>query len=78
MSHRRAVMLMILVTLLWSMAGVVSRHLEGARSFEVTFWRSAFNALALAVALTALRGPRLCPISPVRRAWSGPRVCAGQ
>jgi drug/metabolite transporter (DMT)-like permease len=59
MSHRRAVMLMILVTLLWSMAGVVSRHLEGARSFEVTFWRSAFNALALAVALTALRGPSL-------------------
>jgi drug/metabolite transporter (DMT)-like permease len=59
MSHRRAVMLMILVTLLWSMAGVVSRHLEGARSFEVTFWRSAFNALALAIALTALRGPRL-------------------
>ena len=59
MSHRRAVMLMILVTLLWSMAGVVSRHLEGARSFEVTFWRSAFNALALTVALTALRGPGL-------------------
>ena len=59
MSHRRAVMLMVLVTLLWSMAGVVSRHLEGARSFEVTFWRSAFNALALAVALTALRGPGL-------------------
>jgi drug/metabolite transporter (DMT)-like permease len=59
MSHRRAVMLMILVALLWSMAGVVSRHLEAARSFEVTFWRSAFNALALAIALTALRGPRL-------------------
>jgi len=59
MSHRRAVILMIVVTLLWSMAGVVSRHLEGARSFEVTFWRSAFNALALAIALTVLRGPRL-------------------
>ena len=55
MSHRRAVILMVVVTLLWSMAGVVSRHLEGARSFEVTFWRSAFNALALAIALTALR-----------------------
>jgi len=52
-------MLMIVVTLLWSMAGVVSRHLDSARSFEVTFWRSAFNALALAIALTALRGPRL-------------------
>jgi drug/metabolite transporter (DMT)-like permease len=50
---------MVAVTLLWSMAGVVTRHLEAARAFEVTFWRSAFNALALAAALTALRGPRL-------------------
>ena len=59
MGHRRAVALMVAVTLLWSMAGVVTRHLEAARAFEVTFWRSAFNALALAAALTALRGPRL-------------------
>jgi drug/metabolite transporter (DMT)-like permease len=59
MSHARAVSLMILVTLLWSIAGVVTRHLDAARSFEVTFWRSLFNALALAVALTALRGPSL-------------------
>ncbi|MBI2306149.1 MAG: DMT family transporter [Rhodocyclales bacterium] len=59
MSHARAVSLMILVTLLWSIAGVVTRHLDAARSFEVTFWRSLFNALALAVALTALRGPAL-------------------
>ena len=50
---------MVAVTLLWSMAGVVTRHLEAARAFEVTFWRSAFNALALAAALAALRGPRL-------------------
>ena len=53
---------MILVTLLWSIAGVVTRHLDSAASFEVTFWRSAFNALALAIGLTWLRGPRL---------WSG-------
>ncbi len=59
LSHSRAVLLMLLVTLLWSTAGVVTRHLEGARSFEVTFWRSAFNALALVVALLWLRGPRL-------------------
>lgn len=59
MSHLRAVSWMVLVTLLWSTAGVVSRHLEAAQSFEVTFWRSAFNALALAVALTVLRGPAL-------------------
>lgn len=59
MSHIRAVSLMVLVTLLWSTAGVVSRHLEAAQSFEVTFWRSGFNALGLAVALTVLRGPAL-------------------
>lgn len=59
MSHARAVSLMILVTLLWSIAGVVTRHLDAARSFEVTFWRSLFNALTLAIALTALRGPAL-------------------
>ena len=59
MTHGRAVALMVLVTLMWSTAGVVTRHLEAARSFEVTFWRSAFNALALVVALLAMRGPRL-------------------
>ncbi len=59
MSHRRAVALMVLVTLLWSMAGVVTRHLDAARSFEVTFWRSAFNALVLVGVLGYLRGPRV-------------------
>lgn len=59
MTHRRAVALMVLVTLLWSIAGVVTRHLDSARSFEVTFWRSLFNALALAVALSAMRGAAL-------------------
>ncbi|HEX6733616.1 MAG TPA: DMT family transporter [Azonexus sp.] len=59
MTHRRAVALMVVVTLLWSMAGVVTRQLDAARSFEVTFWRSAFNALALIVALGWLRGPAL-------------------
>lgn len=58
MTHRRAAALMITVTLLWSIAGVVTRHLEAARSFEVTFWRSLFNAAALVVLLGALRGPR--------------------
>ncbi|MBU1566757.1 MAG: DMT family transporter [Proteobacteria bacterium] len=69
MSHFRAVSLMILVTLLWSTAGVVTRHLDSAPSFEVTFWRSTFNALALAVALTLIRGPGLW-----RRLLHSPRV----
>lgn len=59
MSHPRAVAMMVLVTLLWSTAGVVSRHLEAAQSFEVTFWRSSFNALGLALALTVMRGAAL-------------------
>ena len=59
MTHHRAVALMVLVTLLWSIAGVVTRHLEAARSFEVTFWRSLFTALVLALVLTALRGSAL-------------------
>ncbi len=57
MSHRRAVFLMLLVTLLWSTAGVVTRHLEAARGFELTFWRSGFNAIALLIGLRWLRGP---------------------
>lgn len=57
MTHRRAVLLMILVTLMWSIAGVVTRHLDAARSFEVNFWRSLFNAMALLIALVAMRGP---------------------
>ena len=50
-------MTMIVVTLMWSIAGVVTRRLEAAHSFEITFWRSAFTVLALAVLLLALRGP---------------------
>ena len=57
MTHRRAVWVLVAATLMWSIAGVVSRHLEAARSFEVTFWRSAFNALALVVLLGWMRGP---------------------
>lgn len=49
MTHRRALVLMVLVTLLWSSAGVVSRQLHGAQGFEVTFWRSAFTFVSLLV-----------------------------
>lgn len=59
MSHRSAVLLMLLVTLMWSSAGVVSRQLEAARGFEITFWRSAFNALALVMILGVMRGRAL-------------------
>ncbi|HRY88490.1 MAG TPA: DMT family transporter [Rubrivivax sp.] len=57
MTHRRAVLLMAAVTAMWSIAGIVTRQLEHARSFEITFWRSLFCALALALMLGAMRGP---------------------
>lgn len=59
MSHRSAVLLMLLVTLMWSSAGVVTRQLDAARGFEITFWRSAFNAAALVVILGVMRGRAL-------------------
>jgi drug/metabolite transporter (DMT)-like permease len=59
LTHNRAVFLMVGVTLMWSTAGVVSRHLESARSFEVTFWRALFTALSLLVILPLLRGRRV-------------------
>lgn len=55
LSHSQAVVLMVVVTLMWSIAGVVSRQLESAARFEVTFWRSAFTALSLLVILPLWR-----------------------
>ena len=56
LTHSRAVLVMVIVALMWSMAGVVTRQLESARSFEVTFWRSFFTAVSLLVLLPAWQG----------------------
>ncbi|MDD2843709.1 MAG: DMT family transporter [Rhodoferax sp.] len=47
---------MVAVTLMWSTAGVVTRHLEHAQKFEVTFWRSLFTMLCLLVMLPMFKG----------------------
>ena len=54
--HGQAVVLMVAVTLMWSIAGVITRHLEQARSFEVTFWRSFFTVVSLLVILPLFQG----------------------
>jgi drug/metabolite transporter (DMT)-like permease len=46
---------MLLAPVLWSTAGVVTRHVERATAFELVFWRSLFAFLFVAVALLALR-----------------------
>ena len=65
LTHARAVMLMVAVTLMWSIAGVVTRQLESARSFEVTFWRSLFTVIALLVILPTFQGRAV--FSKIRR-----------
>jgi len=56
LQHGQAVALMVLCAALWSTAGVVTRQLEDARSFEVTFWRSLFTVLSLLVILPLWQG----------------------
>lgn len=56
LKHGHAVALMVLVTAMWSIAGVVTRHLDQVRGFEVTFWRSAFTALSLVIIMSVWRG----------------------
>ncbi len=50
-SHTFYVGLMVLVCLMWSISGIVTRTLERAERFEVTFWRSLFAAITVLVIL---------------------------
>lgn len=56
---------MVAVTLMWSTAGVVTRQLEHARSFEITFWRSFFTVGSLLVILPFFQGREV--FSKIRR-----------
>ena len=68
-THARAVWTMVAVTAMWSIAGVVTRHLDSAHSFEVTFWRSLFTMLSLLVILPIIQGRGV-----FSRLFFGPRV----
>jgi drug/metabolite transporter (DMT)-like permease len=66
LTHGLAVWTMVGVTALWSMAGVVTRHLEQARSFEVTFWRSFFTVVSLLIILPLWQGRSVWTRLPLR------------
>lgn len=67
LSHSQAIWGMVLAPLMWAMAGVVTRQLEVAQRFEVTFWRSFFAGVSLLLLL------------PVMRTWDGSAAhAAGQ
>jgi drug/metabolite transporter (DMT)-like permease len=67
-AHRRAIALMVIAPTLWSIAGVVTRHLDSAGRWEVTFWRSLFAGVFVLAVLLATRGART---------WSAVRATGG-
>ena len=65
MTRARGLALMITAPVLWSTAGVVTRHIERASAFELVFWRSLFAFLFVALALLVMRR------NPLRMGWPG-------
>jgi drug/metabolite transporter (DMT)-like permease len=65
-AHRRAVLLMIATTTLWSVAGVVTRRLSPSLladgRFEIAFWRALFAAVFVGAYLFAARREGLRPL----------------
>ena len=55
LTHNQALWGMVLAPFLWGTAGVVTRQLESAEGFEVTFWRSFFAGLSLVLLLPLVR-----------------------
>jgi drug/metabolite transporter (DMT)-like permease len=61
---------MVAAPVLWSTAGVVTRHIERAAPFEMVFWRSLFALTFVAATLFFLH--RRNPLESVREAgWPG-------
>jgi drug/metabolite transporter (DMT)-like permease len=65
MKRASALALMLAAPVLWSTAGVVTRHVERATAFELVFWRSFFAFLFVAIALLVMRR------NPLKMGWPG-------
>jgi drug/metabolite transporter (DMT)-like permease len=60
LTRAQGLALMVGAPVLWSTAGVVTRHVESATPFELVFWRSLSCFIFMTVAIGALRmRPRL-------------------
>jgi drug/metabolite transporter (DMT)-like permease len=69
MTRGSAVALMLAAPVLWSSAGVVTRHIQKAQPFEQVFWRSLFAFLFVAIVLLIQKQN---PVRAVRAAgWPG-------
>lgn len=70
LAHWQAVALLAFCSLLWSMAGVFTRHLDHPEGFEITFWRSFFCMLG--VLLLMLLEERSDPLKRlIAMGWAG-------
>ena len=69
-SARGAAWLMVGCAVLWSSAGALTRALDNAHGFELSFWRSLFCAIAMLWILGIQeRGKPLAPV--IRMGWVG-------
>jgi drug/metabolite transporter (DMT)-like permease len=57
MTRAAALALMVAAPVLWSSAGVVTRHIERAEAIEQVFWRSFFAFLFVTIILSLRGGP---------------------
>ncbi len=55
-THLKAVLAMIAATAMWSIAGVVTRHLHVHDGLVLVFWRSSFAAVAVLLLLLRRQG----------------------
>ncbi|MES2206885.1 MAG: DMT family transporter [Pseudomonadota bacterium] len=65
-SHRNAILLIIAATVLWSSTGFSVRQLTIKNGYEITFWRSMFSALFVAILL--LRQPLKTTFKTIHKA----------
>jgi drug/metabolite transporter (DMT)-like permease len=76
--HALAVGGLVLATLMWSVAGAVTRHLDAPTGPAITLWRSVFAGLAVLVYLVwvAMKHKRLPLVFSAPTLFSGAMWCA--
>lgn len=68
--HRRAILILLICTALWSTAGVATRFLEQTEGFEIAFWRALSCMGCITAVLIVQRGRHW--FEPIRSAgWAG-------
>lgn len=65
MTRPLGLVLMFIAPVMWSTAGVVTRHVERATPFELVFWRSFFAFAFVGAALLFMRR------NPLKMGWPG-------